>query len=167
MISCILFDFDNTLYDYELINKIALNKLFDELVLNNNLNKKYLEKIYKKLNNNIKNSNNSNNKFNKTIYIKKMLELLKISLIYFDKYLKIYEDEFNNNFKLYDGVLELFKYLKLNNIKIGIVSNNIFIQQYKKLKTSYILEYIDFIETSDECGEEKPHINIFLRILII
>jgi putative hydrolase of the HAD superfamily len=164
MISCILFDFDNTLYDYELVNKIALNKLFDELVLNNNLNKKYLEKIYKKLNNNIKNSNNSNNKFNKTIYIKKMLELLKISLIYFDKYLKIYEDEFNNNFKLYDGVLELFKYLKLNNIKIGIVSNNIFIQQYKKLKTSYILEYIDFIETSDECGEEKPHINIFLRI---
>jgi len=36
MISCILFDFDNTLYNYDLINKIALNKLFDELVLNNN-----------------------------------------------------------------------------------------------------------------------------------
>jgi FMN phosphatase YigB (HAD superfamily) len=49
MISCILFDFDNTLYDYELVNKIALNKLFDELVLNNNLNKKYLEKYIKNL----------------------------------------------------------------------------------------------------------------------
>ena len=164
MISCILFDFDNTLYDYNSINYISLNKLFDELVLNNNLNKTIIENLYKKINNNIKNSNNSNNKFNKTVYIKNLLQILKIPLIYFDKYLKIYEDEFNNNFKLYNGVLELLKYLKLKSIKIGIVSNNIFIQQYNKLKKSSLLEYIDFIETSDECGEEKPHINIFLRI---
>ena len=136
MILGILFDFDNTLYNYDLINKIALNKLFDELILNNNLNKTIIENLYKKLNNNIKNSNNSNNKFNKTIYIKNLLEILKIPLIYFDKYLKIYEDEFSNNFKLYDNVLELLKYLKLKNIKIGIVSNNIFIQQYNKLKES-------------------------------
>ena len=164
MILGILFDFDNTLYDYNLINKIALNKLFDELILDNNLNKIIIENLYQKINNNIKNSNNSNNKFNKIIYIKRLLEELKISLIYFDKYLKIYEDEFNNNFKLYDGVLELFKYLKSKNIKIGIVSNNIFIQQYNKLKSLSLLEYIDFVETSDECGEEKPHINIFLNI---
>lgn len=57
MILGILFDFDNTLYDYDLINKIALNKLFDELVLNNNLNKNYIENLYQKINNNIKNSN--------------------------------------------------------------------------------------------------------------
>ena len=164
MILGILFDFDNTLYNYDLINKIALNKLFDQLVLNNNLNKTIIESLYKKINNNIKNSNNSNNKFNKTIYIKNLLEILKIPLIYFDKYLKIYEDEFSNNFKLYDNVLELFKYLKLKNIKIGIVSNNIFIQQYNKLKESSLLKYINFIETSDECGEEKPNINIFLNI---
>ena len=81
-----------------------------------------------------------------------------------NKYLKYYENEFNNNFKLYDGDLELFKYLKSKNIKIGIVSNNIFIQQYNKFKESYLLEYIDFIQTSDECGEEKPNINIFLNI---
>ena len=164
MILGILFDFDNTLYDYDLTNKIALNKLFNELLLNNNLDKTIIQKLYKKINNNIKNSNNTNNKFNKIIYIKKLLEKLNISLTELSKYLKDYEDEFNNNFKLYDGVLELFKYLKLKNIKIGIVSNNIFIQQYNKLKESSLLEYIDFIQTSDECGEEKPHINIFLNI---
>ena len=163
MILGIIFDFDNTLYDYDLLNKRSLNKLFDELSLNNNLNKNNIENSYKKINNNIKNSNNTNNKFNKVIYIKRLLEELKISLIYLDKYLKVYEDEFNNNFKLYDDVLELFKYLKLKNIKIGICSNNIFIQQYTKLKSSSLLEYIDSIECSDECGEEKPNINIFLR----
>jgi putative hydrolase of the HAD superfamily len=164
MIYGILFDFDNTLYNYELANKKSLNYLFEVLSLNNNLDKNIIEINYKKINNDIKNSNNSNNKFNKAIYIKKLLENLNITYNDFDKYLKIYEDEFNNNFIYYEGVIELFKYLKSKNIKIGIISNNIFIQQYNKLKKSCLLEYIDFIETSDECGEEKPHINIFLNI---
>ena len=164
MILGVLFDFDNTIYDYETNNKNALNKLFETLSYEYNLNKNIIEINYKKINNNIKNSNNSNNKFNKTIYIKKLLEKLNISYNNFDKYLKIYEDEFNSNFKYYDGILELFKYLKNKNIKIGIISNNIFIQQYNKLKKLYLLEYIDFIETSDECGEEKPNNNIFLSM---
>jgi putative hydrolase of the HAD superfamily len=164
MILGIIFDFDNTLYDYDLINKIALKKLFEELSLNNNLNVIEIEEFYKKINNEIKNSNNTNNKFNKIIYIKKLLEELKISLIFLDKYLTIYQNEFNNNFKLYDNVLDLFKILKSNNIKIAICSNNIFIQQYDKFKSSGLLEYIDFIQTSDECGEEKPNLNIYLHI---
>ena len=164
MILGVLFEFDNTLYYYDLINKIALKKLFEELSLTNNLKVLEIEDLYKKINNNIKNSNNSNNKFNKIIYIKKLLEELKISFIFLDKYLEIYQNEFNNHFELYDGVLELFSYLKLKNIKIGICSNNIFIQQYNKLKSSGLLSYIDYIECSDECGEEKPHLNIFFNI---
>jgi len=164
MILGIIFDFDNTLYDYDLINKIALNKLFEELSLNNNLDINKIKKIYHKINSNIKNSNNSNNKFNKIIYIKKLLEELKISLVFLNKYLDLYQNEFNNNFKLYDSVLNLFKNLKKNNIKISICSNNIFIQQYDKLKSSNLLDYIDYIQTSDECGEEKPNLNIFLNI---
>jgi putative hydrolase of the HAD superfamily len=164
MILGAIFDFDNTLYDYELINKISLNKLFSELSINHNLNITDIENIYKKINKDIKNSNNTNNKFNKIIYIKKILETLKISLTLLDKYYDIYISEFNNNFILYDNVLDLFKTLKKNNIKIGICSNNIFIQQYDKLKKSDLLEYIDCIQTSDECGEEKPHLNIFLDI---
>ena len=164
MILGIIFDFDDTLYDYELINKIALNKLFNELSSDNSLNINDIENLYKKINSDIKSSNNSNNKFNKIIYIKQILEELKISLIFLDKYLDIYQNEFNNNFHLYEGVLTLFKFLKKNNIKIGICSNNIFIQQYDNLKKCELLEYIDFIETSDESGEEKPNLNIFLNI---
>ena len=67
MILGIIFDFDNTLYDYDLVNKIALNKLFEELSLNNNLDINKIKKLYHKINSNIK---NSNNKFNKIIYIK-------------------------------------------------------------------------------------------------
>jgi HAD superfamily hydrolase (TIGR01549 family) len=164
MILGIIFDFDNTLYDYELINKIALNKLFEELSLNNNLDINKVKNLYKKINSDIKKSNNSNNKFNKIIYIKKLLEELKISLVFLNKYLDLYQNEFNNNFQLYDDVLNLFENLKKNNIKIAICSNNILIQQYDKLKSSNLLDYIDYIQTSDECGEEKPNLNIFLNI---
>jgi ribulose-5-phosphate 4-epimerase/fuculose-1-phosphate aldolase len=85
-------------------------------------------------------------------------------MLFLDKYYKIYNDEFNSQFKIYEGVLELFIFLKKNNIKIGICSNNIFFQQYYKFKSSNLLEYIDYIQTSDECGEEKPNLNIFLNI---
>ena len=164
MILGIIFDFDNTLYNYELANQTALNKLFVQLSLKNNLTIDQIEILYKKINSNIKNSNNTNNKFNKIIYIKRLLEELNVSLTFLNTYLDIYEYEFMNNFALYDNVLDLFNYLKTKNIKIAICSNNIFIQQYDKLKKTGLLDYIDFIQTSDECGEEKPNLNIYLTI---
>jgi HAD superfamily hydrolase (TIGR01549 family) len=165
MILGIIFDFDNTLYDYEYTNMMGLNLLFKSISLDHNVSINNIEKLYKNINKFIKQSNNSSSKFNKDIYIKKLLEELNISLEYLEKYINIYNDEFNNNLKIYDNVLELFILLKKNNIKIGILSNNIFIQQYKKLKVMNLLEYVDIIQTTDECGEEKPNIIPFLTII--
>jgi putative hydrolase of the HAD superfamily len=160
MILAVIFDFDNTIYDYELSNRNALNMLFEALT--NDLScKNELEEMYSIINYNIKHSNNTNNKFNKTIYIKQLLEKLNIPLSEYYKYLNIYESNFK--IKIYDYVIELFELLKNNNIKIAICSNNIFIQQMNKMKDT-ILQYIDYVETSDECGEEKPHLNIFLKL---
>ena len=164
MILGIIFDFDDTLYNYSLFNKSALNKLFEIISLEHNLDINFIKVIYQQINLDIKNSNNPNNKFNKSIYIKNILEKLNLSLTLFNKYLNIYQDSFNEVFELYDNALELFEYLKYKNIKIGICTNNIFIQQYDKLNKSGLLEYIDVIQSSDECGEEKPNINIFLNI---
>jgi ribulose-5-phosphate 4-epimerase/fuculose-1-phosphate aldolase len=54
--------------------------------------------------------------------------------------------------------------LKEKNIKIGILTNNVFIQQLEKMQRSCMLEYVDFIQTSDECGDEKPDIKMFQLI---
>ena len=67
-------------------------------------------------------------------------------------------------FKIYNGVIELFCLLKSKNIVIGILSNNIFMQQYLKLEDSKLIEYIDIILTSDECGQEKPSKYMFLLL---
>jgi len=45
------------------------------------------------------------------------------------------------------------------------LSNNIFHQQYNKIAIARLLDYIDVIQTTDECGEEKPNLNAYLNII--
>lgn len=165
MIQSIILDFDNSLYNYDTANHIALENLFSTISSNCQYTIDDIKYQYNKINKSIKNSNNPNNKFNKSIYIKQLLENLNIPLTDFYKYLSIYNDCFYKDFKLYDGVMNLLELLKSHNIKIGILSNNQFLQQYEKLKQANILDYIDAIQTSDECGEEKPHLTMFWNIL--
>ena len=164
MIKGIIFDFDNTLYDYESINSEALIFTFESLSKHFNINIEIISSLYQKINKNIKSSNNSFNKFNKYIYIKQLFEQLNISIKFIYDYVNIYNEHFYKLFKLYDGVADLLVFLKSKNIKIGILSNNVFLQQLDKLKYANILDYIDIVQTSDECGEEKPNKQIFYLI---
>ena len=165
MIQGIIFDFDNTIYDYEICNTNALIKVFTFISSIYLIDINTIKNKYDIINNNIKVSNNYANKFNKAIYFKQLLETLSINLIELDKILTIYETEFNNYIKLYDGLLEFIQLLKENNIKFGILSNNIFLQQYTKLVKLDLINYIDFIQTSDEVSNEKPSTLIYLSIL--
>ena len=170
MINAIIFDFDNTLYDYDLCNKSALDLLFCEISKDFNIKIDIIRETYNLINKNIKVSNNNATKFNKIIYIKQLLEALNISLKFIEKYFNIYNSAFNDKFKLYDNVLDVIRYLKEPksnniNIKIGILSNNIFYQQYDKIANSELMDYIDVIQTTDECGEEKPNLNAYLNII--
>ncbi len=133
MIQGFLFDFDNTIYNYDLANKAGLEKIFNYLHSTFDIKLNIISDAYNKINHNIKSSNNYANKFNKSIYFKQLIEELGISLSNLDMVLDIYNNEFNNNLTLFNGILELFELLKKNNIKIGIISNNIFSQQYLKL----------------------------------
>ena len=165
MIEGIIFDFDGTIYDYELCNNKSLNKVFNYIHKISNIDNDIISSKYNEINKIIKNSNNYSNKFNKNIYFKLLLEELNISLIYLENIINEYEKEFNNNIKLFDNIIDIFYIIKNNNIKLGLLSNNNFKQQYDKLKLLNILSYFDCIYTSDEIGEEKPNINGFIKII--
>jgi putative hydrolase of the HAD superfamily len=164
MIKGIIFDFDNTLYNYDIANNFALKAVFANICLKFNIDYKTTENSYLKINKQIKNSNNSSNKFNKPIYFKTLFEAVNIPLKHLNECISLYNSTFMEQFKLHDGVVELFHFLKSNNIKIGILSNNVFLQQYVKLLDASLIEYIDVVQTSDECGEEKPNKFMFLSI---
>jgi putative hydrolase of the HAD superfamily len=164
MIKGVIFDFDNTLYNYDMANNFALKAVFNNIFEKFNIGYKTTENSYLKINKQIKNSNNSSNKFNKPIYFKKLFEDLNIPLKHLNECLSLYNSTFMEQIKLHDGVVELFHFLKSNNIKIGILSNNVFLQQYVKLLDASFIEYIDVVQTSDECGEEKPNKFMFLSI---
>jgi hypothetical protein len=66
MISGVIFDFDNTIYDYDICNKNSLSKVFTHI--EDNFKKENVKDVYEKINIDIKQSNNYCNKFNKNIY---------------------------------------------------------------------------------------------------
>jgi putative hydrolase of the HAD superfamily len=156
MIKGIIFDFDNTLYDYDRANTAGLERTFRYISETTNIDLECIEKTYRSINKSIKGANNPNNKFNKSIYFKQLVENLKLPLTKIGDYLDIYHKTFSENFQLYDGVRELLTMLKQRKIRIGLLTNNIFMQQYDKLCDADILQYVDVIVSSDEVGQEKP-----------
>ena len=72
MIDTVIFDFDNTIYDYDKSNNKALEYLFNSISSDFNIDINIIKKLYYEINKNIKSSNNSSNKFNKIIYIKQI-----------------------------------------------------------------------------------------------
>ena len=136
------------------VNKIVYEYLFnsEDLILLDNIS------------NNIKQSNNYNNKYNKTIYFKEYILQKNLSLSYLYDLIDKYNSLFLSNIKLNDYLLDLFKFLKSNNIKIIILSNNNINQQLDKIKHLGISQYIDYIFTQDEIGESKPQEKTFFYV---
>ena len=165
MIQGVIFDFDNTIYNYDICNEFGLKKIFNYLSLKYSLDYTSIENTYNNINQIIKNSNNYANKFNKAIYFKQLIEKLSLNLEEIQNLLNLYDTEFNSKINIFNGFIEFILMLKKNNIKIGLLSNNLFLQQYTKLLKLNILEYFDFIQTTEEIGYEKPHILSYLTLI--
>lgn len=71
----------------------------------------------------------------------------------------------NGRIQLIDGSLELVNYLKSKGIKIGVLTNGIFIDQAKKLVKLKLDVFIDYLVTSDMCASDKPDSRIFKYLL--
>lgn len=164
MIKGIIFDFDDTLYNYNEANNFATESLYEVVSTKHNIDKQLVINTFAEVSSSNRVKNNTSTKFNKSIYIKQLVERLKLPLKFIPLYLQLYNDCFFEMFKLFDGVEDLFIWLKEKNIKIGILTNNVFIQQLEKMQRSCMLDYVDFIQTSDECGDEKPDIKMFQLI---
>lgn len=73
--------------------------------------------------------------------------------------------EVSKKVKLIDGAEELIKFLKSKDIKIGVLTNGIFIDQANKLIKLNLDSLVDYLVTADMCGCEKPDPRMFKYIL--
>ena len=64
-----------------------------------------------------------------------------------------------------EGVPEFMAYLKDRGIRIGIGSDAIALQQFSKLEKLGLMQFVDFMVTSEEVDIEKPAAHFFDRCL--
>ena len=166
MFNYILFDLDNTIYNYDTAHQKAINFVFDKIHDDFKINKMELEKSFKnekkKYQQCCYRQASSHNKF---IQIKKLLELYSLDLSKVNYYYEIYTKTFNESIELYPNVLNFIKFCKSKNIKMYILTNNICRDQLERLTHMNIIHFFEKIYTSEEFGIEKPDIKLFYYIL--
>jgi len=161
----IIFDLDNTLYNYDICHEKSINKVFNFI---SNLKKYSIELITKSFYDIDKNHKiltlNTASSHNKFIKIKHLLE--KYNMTNYQEMHKLYWDTFYENIKPFDYIIDFIKFNKSLGINIGVLTDYETEYQIEKLKRLDLLQYIDCIVTSEEIGCEKPSIHSFNYILM-
>lgn len=169
MKKAILFDLDDTLYDYEPVHKKALSevyKIFNKKIMK--LSKEKFTKLFNLSKTEIHQElSGTASSHNRVLYFQRLVEkthntvdpriILQLYNCYWDIFLK--------NMKLRKGVLETLRKLKKQDLKIAIVSDLTTQIQLRKIHKLKITPYIDYLVTSEEAGSEKPHLIMFLLTL--
>lgn len=167
MIKALLFDLDNTLYDYEICHKFAMKAVYNEFRKIYKCDYEEFEKIYNEARQKIHlELSGSASEHNRIIYFQRIFENLKKS-VSVDEILTLYDlyyKAFFKKMKPYPYVVQSLKTLK-KKYKLAIVTNLLSEIQLRKLKHLKLSKYFDVFVSSEEAGREKPHPDIYLLAL--
>jgi putative hydrolase of the HAD superfamily len=168
MYKAIFFDLDNTLYDYDSADKLATQTLYDEFKKGNDISFDEFKKVYSDSKEEVKRKLvGTAASHERILYLQELVERVD-QTFQSDRIMKLYHaywDTLIENAQLFDGVIETFKWLKCNNIKIAMVTNLTTYVQIRKIENLGLSKYIDFLITSQEAGYDKPHPANFLLAL--
>jgi L-ribulose-5-phosphate 4-epimerase len=164
----VLFDLDDTLYDYSKVHKIAIKEVYKLLKEKLNLSYtkvKYLfklsrEEVHREL-------SGTASAHNRILYFQRLIEKTHehVDSMFILKLYNTYWDTLLKNMELRPGVLKTLKKLKEEDLKIAIVSDLTTNIQIRKLHKLGISKYVDALVTSEETGSDKPHAIMFLLAL--
>lgn len=167
MYKAIVFDLDDTLYEYESLNREAIHIVYKhcckQLGISESSFETALHQAKQEVKKRLKDTASSHNRL---LYFQKLLECLEVCPT--DLALVMYEIYWNHildNMVLRDGAFELLTYCRQKQIKIGICTDLTAQIQHRKLKRLGIDKLIDAIVTSEEAGKEKPSEIIYQMIL--
>ena len=167
MIKAVVFDLDNTLYDYDECDKKAHEALKNYAVKRYNISEEQFEVDYSIAKGIVKERlGNTGAAHNRMLYMQVFLETIGCKPLdgALDLY-SIYWDTMLKNMKLFDYVISTMDSLKEKGIKIGILTDLTANIQHRKLCKLNLEGYVDALVTSEEAGEEKPAVAPFECII--
>jgi putative hydrolase of the HAD superfamily len=164
----ILFDLDNTLYDYDVPHEKALIATYQKLKTEIKISRKKFNHLFKVSKEEIhRELAGTASAHNRILYFQRLIEkthntvhpslILDLYYAYWNTFLKNTAEEKEST--------RLLKELKRGGYQIAIVSDMTTNIQLKKMKKLKITPYIDYLITSEEAGSEKPHSIMFLLAL--
>lgn len=159
MIKAVIFDIDNTMYDFDEANRIAREALADYCTSVFPVGRDEFSKIFTHAQRTVETRTGMDcaANHNRLIRFQCILELLHIDKpsCALNMY-HIYWDTLIAAMKAEPGLISLISALHNKNIPMGIGSDMTAYIQYKKLEKLQVLDHMSRIVTSEEAGAEKP-----------
>lgn len=167
MLKTVIFDLDNTLYDYDFCDRQATETLMTYLQFEMNIMKsqglEYLDMAKSIVKSRLGNVAASHNRM---LYMQTICELAgKKPMGHAIDMYDAYWDSFLKNMELFPYVEKLFAILKNQKKKIAILTDLTAQIQHRKIRQLNIERDIDYFVSSEEAGEEKPSSQIFKVIM--
>lgn len=156
----LLFDFDNTLVDFDLASKKSLWQSFEEFGIECTED---IYKVYKKVNGKCWAALEKKKITGEELRPKRFEQLFKkldISPTSPEEFSVRYLENLVHKSLAYNGVHELLDQFKPN-YKLGIITNGFKEVQRPRLKKLELNDFFDSIVVSDEIGVSKPHLEYF------
>lgn len=163
----ILFDLDNTLYDYDACYRAADDVIFPWLEERTGRPRAELEVLLQESRRyNQVTLGGTAAAHNRLLYYQHLIELLGLKVFGLaDTVNNLFWETFLANMRLFPGAQELLAALRVPGCGICLVTDMPVEIQYRKIARLGIADFIDAIVTSEEAGREKPHPWVFALAL--
>ena len=164
----VLFDTDNTLYNYYPANRAAEEAVCKKVENLLSIKKKDFFKIYEIAKNEVKESlKNTASSHSRLLYFQRMIELLgyKAQLLLALDFEQTFWRTFLANAPLFPGIKETLLFFKKKNIPIAVVTDLTSHIQLRKLTYFGLENTFDAVVTSEEVGIDKPNKKNFILAL--
>ena len=161
-IKAVIFDLDNTLYDYDAAHETAFRTLCAYAEKTLGLSEADFRAVYDSvMEEQITRSGGAYAAIhNRMIRFQMILERLKKPILYAPEMSDLYWDAFLDACQPVPGVRETLEALRENYV-VGVGTNMTADYQFRKLQKLGLLNLIDFMASSEEVGAEKPEKRLF------
>ena len=158
MVKGIVFDLDDTLYDYSILEPKAAEAVKEYAAEKLCIKKSVFDDVLREAKCAVKKQlHDSASGHNRLLYYQKVLELLNYTSVSEALVMEeLYWSYMLEHMELREGAEELLEYCSRNGMKIGICTDLTAQIQLRKVQKLGLEKWLDCLVTSEEAGKEKP-----------